>query len=994
MDVVAGAGGDDTLSGLIDDRGSDPDVSTLTALDSIDGGAGTDVLNINAITAVTALPAVTVSSIETVNIRAAAAFKGSAAGFTALNTANVTSAAAALELTAATTTAVNVSGASDTVTLNGGAAISVTHAAAGKGIIIGATTVNAGDISVTSTKMAAQSIAVDGGTKVTIVATGSSGGGDTITVGQGGASTDLPSGAVSITSNHTGVAATDVTLNGITVSGGSSVTVTQTADTSKAATDTTGATLTQGAVAVTAGAATTSVSVTQAATVAKVKAETAVAGVTETASVKFGALAANDVLIIGGNGDTTLDAGEIQFKAAKAMTAAQVAAVVANLTVGTLPVAGDTQGSGLASLGTYTTSATTSAFTGWTSGAVSTDTVVFTSTTASSNVTDLAFKLTGTGTAPTVTTTAGSAATAAKTGVLGVNTGAVTINDAATAVIATISVDGYANSTIGGTAATTALSSLTLKRADSGASMTVTKSAATLGLTVESMGSSTTDAVLTFTTAPTTLNVTSTGTNYVNLTAAATTALTVAGTGVFDADATDLAALKTVSVSGAAGVKLNAGIADTVTSVDTSAATGTSTLTIDGAKATYTGGAGVDSVTLATSTALTKAISLDAGDDTLSFGSLAVTGSTAAVSGGDGVDTLSMTVAAADGLDAVAQTFYTGFERLTLNNAGSGGETIDLANLGFTSYVTTTGSGGTLTLNNLVSTGTVVITTAPTAGYTVGIKDASTGTADVFNATLSSGTSLAAGVLTVADVETINLTSTDTDTSSANANSVTLTAAAATTVSVAGNAALTLTMTGSTKVTSINGSTATGAITVTSLNTTSATTITGGSAGDSLTAATGTTADVLNGGGGNDKLTSNSGLTSLTGGTGADLFVIGSSSANSSVYTTITDFTSSDLIQLSGVDTFSSTAVALADTAVFQDYVNAALTLLSTAGGTVDAAGWFQFGGNTYIVMDVKTTESTTSFVGSEDVIVRLSGLIDLSNATFNATHGTIGLAG
>jgi len=52
--------------------------------------------------------------------------------------------------------------------------------------------------------------------------------------------------------------------------------------------------------------------------------------------------------------------------------------------------------------------------------------------------------------------------------------------------------------------------------------------------------------------------------------------------------------------------------------------------------------------------------------DTLSFAALAVTGSTALLSGGADTDTLSMAVATADALDGIAQTFYTGFERLLL----------------------------------------------------------------------------------------------------------------------------------------------------------------------------------------------------------------------------------------------------------------------------------------------------------------------------------------
>ena len=215
-----------------------------------------------------------------------------------------------------------------------------------------------------------------------------------------------------------------------------------------------------------------------------------------------------------------------------------------------------------------------------------------------------------------------------------------------------------------------------------------------------------------------------------------------------------------------------------------------------------------------TTAALTKSIDLGAGDDTLIFG-VSVTGSTATLSGGAGTDTLSMTVTNADALDAAPQTFYTGFERLTLNNAfGTDNATaesltLNLANLDFTNFVTTTatvfgaganaGKDDSLTLSNLANNGTVVLTA--NGLITVDVADAATGTADVLNAVVSAASSLAAGTLTAAKVETINVASTTTASAS---HSLTLTAADATAVNVTGNAALTLTMTGSTNVTRKN----------------------------------------------------------------------------------------------------------------------------------------------------------------------------------------------
>jgi S-layer protein len=199
-------------------------------------------------------------------------------------------------------------------------------------------------------------------------------------------------------------------------------------------------------------------------------------------------------------------------------------------------------------------------------------------------------------------------------------------------------------------------------------------------------------------------------------------------------------------------------------------------------------------------------------------------------------------------------------------------------------------------------------------------------------------------------------------------------------VAVSGNAALNLTITGNTKLTSVDGSAMTGALTVTTAGT-KAETVKGGSGADSLTAAAGTVADTLIGNGGADTLTSNAGLTSLTGGAGADVFVIGAAGANVNVYSTITDATAGDVIRLieAGTETFNTTALTLGDTAVFQDFAN--LACAGITGSTNGIISWFQFAGNTYIVEDLS---DSAVFVNGIDVVVKLTGLVDLSTASFN----------
>jgi S-layer protein len=698
----------------------------------------------------------------------------------------------------------------------------------------------------------------------------------------------------------------------------------------------------------------------------------------------------------------TLIVNGLTFTAAKDLTAAEVAVAFSNI------AEGGTIGGAPSSDGLYTGTFNTAV---WSSGAANGAVVTFTA--QDDDETNLTF--TGTATtndagarAPSQDQTAGTALVAADESANVVTAGAVTIEDNATAAsVTTVTVDGYgAGSTIGGVNATTALTTLNLSNAAAAVDMVVADTAETLALNLEGLGTSAGDAVVTLTAAPTNLNVTSTGNNYVNLTAAATTALTVAGTGVLDADATDLTNLETVTVTGSAGVALNAGVASSLTAVDASATSGAVTVSIDGTQATYAGSTGVDTLTLSTGTALDKAIDLAAGDDTVVFDA-AVTGSTAALSGGEGTDTVSMTVANAAALDATVQTFYTNFERLTLNDTFGTNDaivdaaTIDLANLGFTNYVTTTGTnqlGGaidTLTLDNLASNGTVVLTAE--GAVTVNVTDADTGSADVLNLVSNvAATDVDFGTLTAADVETVNLSANDTleddnsdgevTTAEAPVEEATLvlTADEATTVNVTGSADVDLTLTGSTKVTTIDGSALTGALTVTSVNTTSATTITGGAGNDSLTGAA--DSDVLVGGAGNDTLTAVGELTTLTGGEGNDTFVLNTPDTVNG-YATITDLSAGDVIDTVATD-FSSDMVVLGDTAVFQDYANAAVNAVADGEAT-----WFQFGGATYLVVDGGA--DSTSYVNGagNDQIIKITGEVDLSTATFSTTTGDLTIA-
>ena len=379
----------------------------------------------------------------------------------------------------------------------------------------------------------------------------------------------------------------------------------------------------------------------------------------------------------------------------------------------------------------------------------------------------------------------------------------------------------------------------------------------------------------------------------------------------------------------------------------------------------------------------TKAISLGAGDDSLTLapGTTAVTG---AISGGDGTDTLVMVAAdivTADN-DLAFSSLVTGFETLYVA-LSTGGQNINLTNMGQTSSVIVGASAGTgvVTLTNLASGGTVTQVGTHASGVTVSnaLFGAAGATSDSVNLVMAASAGFNGGTFTAANVETVNLNATDTSvTAGITAMPVVVTADKATTLNVTGNAGAILTLTSSAKLATLDASASTGAVSATSVST-AAITMKGGSAGDSFTA-NGTTASTLIGNGGADTLTTNGGLTTLTGGEGNDLFVIPAASANDGVYSTITDAAAGDRISFfnKGVETFNTTAVTLAGTASFSDYLDAAT---AGDGSTNGAISHFQYGGNTYLVQD---NSADAAFDDAVDAIVALTGLVDLSTASMS----------
>ena len=112
------------------------------------------------------------------------------------------------------------------------------------------------------------------------------------------------------------------------------------------------------------------------------------------------------------------------------------------------------------------------------------------------------------------------------------------------------------------------------------------------------------------------------------------------------------------------------------------------------------------------------------------------------------------------------------------------------------------------------------------------------------------------------------------------------------------------------------------------------------------------------------------------------MFIIATAGANDGIYSTITDASAGDRIQLSdlGVEVFNTTKVALAPTASFSDYLDAASVGVANVNSIIR---FFDYGGNTYLVQD-KSAGAT--FTDGTDIIVGLTGTVDLSTASLSGT--------
>ncbi|MYM97357.1 beta strand repeat-containing protein [Duganella vulcania] len=948
-------------------------VSTVltTGVDTLVGTAANDVFN--------AVPSAT----NTATLTALDSIDGGA-GTNTLNVIDTVDAGHAFAVPTSVTIKniqnVNVTSANNSITVDTSSFVGTTAlkvaSVGGAGLTAAGTTT----VTETDSALTTHAVTVNGGSNVTITALGATTG--TITVG----GTTAPTGDVVI--NETAAIAGGAQAGTITVTGGTTVTVNETGSSSTTAVPGTPTTATQSAVVVNGTAITTAVNVTQSAAVAAVA---GTAGIAQVDTLTIGGTpGAGDVLTATVNGvvySVTLTAGQ----AASVTTAA--AALAAAITAPGITVSA-------AAAGAFTLTAA----------------VPGTAFTISSGVTI------GTGTGTTNTDVHTTANTAVVAGTSGLANGTVTIADVnagSATKAATIASATLANYGAGSSISSNALSKLSLSGTAGSLNLTsglTTETVKTLALTLNGLsGANTiTDTSNHFTT----INVTtatkdSTLANFVDT---AATALTVAGSNALTMTSVGgLSNLKTITVSGAAGLTADVSALTAITDVNAAASTGANTVTVNATQTTYEGGSGVDTVVVSAA-------------------------ATSKIDGGAGsADVINLVGAGGTLLTAATGAKLVNFEVV---DATGGTGVFDVSVLtGIKGVQVGVDGGSAVTFANVAAGTSLSLLANPTHLVTYGLK-ADTATDSI---QLNLGTSKTAGInfasgVSIGSIETVNIASNGTVTSgvSTGTNTVALTDTAVTKLVVTGAESLTLngltsntittvdatgvakgaTFTLTTAATAIAGATVTAAsgnlVFTGAADVGKTDTITAGNGNNTISEAAGNNIVTL-GNGTNGVTLAGAGNNTLVVGTGANTVVVGSGqntitfgahasgtldsltvgvATSANTYSTVTGLQHLDTLVLDSTANtvvFNGGSAAAAkislnnSTALFADYIAQASSGNGSAHGIVS---WFQFGGNTYVVDDVS---AGASFVAGADNIVKLVGLVDLAatgSAAAIAAHG------
>ena len=383
-------------------------------------------------------------------------------------------------------------------------------------------------------------------------------------------------------------------------------------------------------------------------------------------------------------------------------------------------------------------------------------------------------------------------------------------------------------------------------------------------------------------------------------------------------------------------------------------------------------------------------VRLGSGNDAVE---LTATANKQTIDGGAGTDLVSVTstIAAAGAGNEVT---FTNFEGLQISNALANG--VDMSKWGAFNNVTLVqgvSAGGEL--QKLLNNSTITIDTITLGSdLVVGVKDAATGTADKVNFVLNpKGTTTGlTGKFVVDDIENIDIASNlDNAKTAAAVNTIELKASAAakdtlTNVVIKGEATTKLALDA----------------TITKVKTVDASMLKGNFTFD----ASGHTYEksVIKSGAGDDTITfgSKSGAT-VTGGAGKDTFVLGSVGDNAafpaSKTATITDFSKGDKLKIgANLGGTIDQNIARYDSTKSLDFANNLSRALDVATAASNKLAYFTYtdpdsnATDTYLVRSdvVISGGAVTSGAGltAGDYVVKLTGIVDLANATL-ADAGT-----
>ena len=404
------------------------------------------------------------------------------------------------------------------------------------------------------------------------------------------------------------------------------------------------------------------------------------------------------------------------------------------------------------------------------------------------------------------------------------------------------------------------------------------------------------------------VNVASTGAASwdVTLTAAKATAVNIAADENLQFDALTAGLATTVAISGDSALVVSAHTLDASANISS---TSTGAVTFTGAilaGQSYSGGAGVDTITL--SATGTRAIATGAGNDTITYAGPVGTGGS--IDAGTGTaDTIIMT--AAQAVIATGSTTFaanvSNFEVLRLSAATGAAAAINMANADGINNLSIAGATvGALTVTNAAANFTLTQRALTSFASSVALA-VDTGSSDNVNLVYNAADGFtSSAAFTIANVEQLTITTTDADTTAQTAVIVTpLTATSAATVTVAGNmgisfiGGLTQTTLTSLDASGLTASGAFGGLTWTAGALAASSTIHGGAAGTNTVifsaANTASTFVTCIGGSGADTITGSNGLNNvvtlgdgtnsftsvgagnntITGGSGIDTITVG-----------------------------------------------------------------------------------------------------------------------